>query len=1217
MGHLVQPGVGVHNIALQQLAGLIKVSLALDSVLQVAAGIAEVELHVGLVLLRLDLVGAEAVNLLTKVSHGVVVLHAKGSKGALVSDVQLLKLRLEAGKLALPLLVELHLGGGVGAGLLQPGRDVLDVLLQHGAALLGLGAVSTLDSQLLVKLLKPGLQLLGLLGVLGAKGGLVVDLGGKSAALLVLASGSSLELALDALKVCDGLLGELQVSLDLPLGLLNVSLHLLLPLKGILSLIKSLLQLSLDTGQMVALVLGGLDVLLGLLATVSAAPLLLAELGDHVTLVGDLVLEGADLVVLVGPVLLGLGQNTLLSGDLALQLHHSGVGLGHGGLQLLLGGLLSLDPGVHLVQVLLHIGSLVLNPDGFVDHVLHGGASRLKSKSQLVLLSSKTIVHSLDLGASSDGSVNVGLGLGDLVLVLLLELAELGALEVGLDGQPQLEPEPGLGHHVGPDGTLAGVEGHLLVLQLLELHPGSLTASTSLQPGEDGADLVLTLLLHPATNAGPEEDEGVTQPELLLVQLDDVHHSLGGGLVILGLGDSGGSDDVVAGLELGIGELVGEASAADGNSGKHTVALVLVHHKAGLHTTGDLVGVGHHATDEVGVGLVEGGHQVVQLTLEVGGHGLAALALLPVLVLGSLQGLARVVLEALDGQGVATVLDQLDDGVVEGILVLLQPSGQVVGDGGGVVDDSKVRIRIRARVGLGELGPLAQQVGHEFLGEGGVGGLGEEGLLLKDGKEGHWLFKHVNALLQIHAEVNVGPVQALPHVHLLLKGEHVLVEELLQLLVDVVDADLLETVVVEDLKAGNVEDTNVGDLLHGWVAEGLVTLVDDDPEGTLVDGTGDAGDGVGSVGAGGALLHPLGSDLQLGLAEVGDHPLAVDAQELGNLLAVGGVLDLGLLLLADWHKVLGHVAHVHHASGVAEHIVLHLGGEAKDVEGFVSELHVLLVVNGGDGELTLGHVPVVLDVVGQEALGLKVGNLVGHEVVEGVVATLKGLLVGETGLLEQVDHHVGSRQLSRGVEVDTDELSESGGVVVPHGLGVAPGLKDGVGLDDLVLKGGLSLLPLAGRADGGKVGNDLLGVLGLSSTGLSSNQDGLVDAGVVHALVGSLGNTEDVGPALVPPLADVQLHGAEGVNRVTLVWVNSNAEQARVGVDQLVLVPDHGVPEDASISQEGEVSHVLGVVELGRVDLAHSVGLVGLDLAVDGDGELLASSEGVILDLLG
>ena len=54
---------------------------------------------------------------------------------------------------------------------------------------------------------------------------------------------------------------------------------------------------------------------------------------------------------------------------------------------------------------------------------------------------------------------------------------------------------------------------------------------------------------------------------------------------------------------------------------------------------------------------------------------------------------------------------------------------------------------------------------------------------------------------------------------------HVLVEKLLELLVDIVDADLFEAIVVEDLEAGDVEDTDVGDLLHGGVAQGLVTLV--------------------------------------------------------------------------------------------------------------------------------------------------------------------------------------------------------------------------------------------------------------------------------------------------------------------------------------------------------------------------------------------------------
>ena len=46
-----------------------------------------------------------------------------------------------------------------------------------------------------------------------------------------------------------------------------------------------------------------------------------------------------------------------------------------------------------------------------------------------------------------------------------------------------------------------------------------------------------------------------------------------------------------------------------------------------------LVGVRDHATDEVGLRLVEGAHQVIQLALEVGRDGLPTLALLPVLVL--------------------------------------------------------------------------------------------------------------------------------------------------------------------------------------------------------------------------------------------------------------------------------------------------------------------------------------------------------------------------------------------------------------------------------------------------------------------------------------------------------------------------------------------------------------------------------------------------------
>ena len=69
---------------------------------------------------------------------------------------------------------------------------------------------------------------------------------------------------------------------------------------------------------------------------------------------------------------------------------------------------------------------------------------------------------------------------------------------------------------------------------------------------------VLADLLHVAENAGPEEDLGVTEPELLLLQLDGIEHSCSGALVVLGLRHGLGSQNVVPRLELRVGNFVGE-----------------------------------------------------------------------------------------------------------------------------------------------------------------------------------------------------------------------------------------------------------------------------------------------------------------------------------------------------------------------------------------------------------------------------------------------------------------------------------------------------------------------------------------------------------------------------------------------------------------------------------------------------------------------------------
>ena len=73
-----------------------------------------------------------------------------------------------------------------------------------------------------------------------------------------------------------------------------------------------------------------------------------------------------------------------------------------------------------------------------------------------------------------------------------------------------------------------------------------------------------------------------------------------------------------------------------------------------------------------------------------------------------------------------------------------------------------------------------------------------------------------------------------------------------------------------------------------------------------------------------------------------------------------------------------------------------------------------------------------------------------------------------------------------------------------------------------------------------------------------------------------------------------------------LVWVDGNAEEAGVGVDQLILVPNNRVPEDTGIPEVGEVGHVSGAVIDRGIHLAHLVLLEHLLLLAHHHGGLLA-----------
>ena len=87
-----------------------------------------------------------------------------------------------------------------------------------------------------------------------------------------------------------------------------------------------------------------------------------------------------------------------------------------------------------------------------------------------------------------------------------------------------------------------------------------------------------------------------------------------------------------------------------------------------------------------------------------------------------------------------------------------------------------------------------------------------------------------------------------------------------------------------------------------------------------------------------------------------------------------------------------------------------------------------------------------------------------------------------------------------------------------------------------------------------------------------------------------------------PALANVDLHGALSVDGETLVGVDGNTEETRVGVDELILVPNNRVPQDAGIIKVGQARHVIGAVELRWVDLTNLISLEDFFLEKEGAG---------------
>merc|ERR1719367_841363 len=856
-----------------------------------------------------------------------------GEDGLLL-DVGLLDVLPELGNLGFPLLVELNLGGGGTAGLVKTLTQLVNLPGKVRPLPLGLGAGLALGLQLLLHGLNATLDLLDSLLGLGNQVLLVVELGSKLVVVLLLVGDGDLKIALAPLQLNDAILSHLQVALKLPLLLLNGCPGLLLLVQAALKLTESRLKLGLDGSQVTNLLVDRDHVIVGLGLCLGNVLLLLVQLVDDLVLLADLILEHLDGVVAVALLQLDLGDGKLNVFDLLLH-HADGSRVG---LDLSSQG----DPGRFLIcenslgclqfRFCLSLGGCGLGLPVGVDRDVALLLSQLLAHG--LNLSLEAVHAALEVGSDIEGLLVLSIGGVGLLLQKPKLLLGVGQADQAPGLLDEDKPSPVPAGQVLAEVPLADLDQLPLVELLLVDAAADPLEHLTLDHAHPLDHQLVTLLLEGTEGASAEEDKGVSKPVPLTVERNAVHESPDGGLVVAGGLDGVLTQARVAELEVRVEHPVGEAAHADPDALEHTVAGQLVHDQWGLHLAGLLVGVGHKATYEVGLAVVQGGHQLHEGNQVDGGDGLAtSLLLLLALLLGGGGGLARVVLPQVDEKdAVASALHDLHNSVVDRVLVLLQPVGDVVGPDASVVGDGKVGVLVSLGLGLQEDRQLAKG-GLQLLLKGLVSGLGEEGLLLEDGPDAHGLLEHDDGSSQVHAEVDHDPVNSLTHVLLLLNDEHVVVEELLQLLVDKVDGDLFEAVVLENLETGNIEHSTEVGLLHGGVDEGVVTLDDQPLEDAIEDGTGNTTSGHGGLLTGLTLGHPLGSDLDPGLAEGLEQGLRVNAEGSSSLAREGlHAVVSNLSLVVTTLGLVNDATASHNTGGQHVAVELLLLCEAKDVE---------------------------------------------------------------------------------------------------------------------------------------------------------------------------------------------------------------------------------------------------------------------------------------------
>mmetsp|Transcript_49202 Transcript_49202/g.155764 ORF Transcript_49202/g.155764 Transcript_49202/m.155764 type:complete len:592 (+) Transcript_49202:1942-3717(+) len=564
-------------------------------------------------------------------------------------------------------------------------------------------------------------------------------------------------------------------------------------------------------------------------------------------------------------------------------------------------------------------------------------------------------------------------------------------------------------------------------LQRLLAHTPQLTrrlAGDVAAPGRLNGDGDLCLHLEPARaqaleHARGEEDARLAAAELLAGHaelLEQRQHAVLGRLAReLRLGAETGNHEEVA-AKLVKGHAVGESGAGDTQRVEHARRVELARDDGVLDQVGLLLVVGLEAAHEVQVALVERADEVRELRREGVGDALelGRLELLPVARRGRhVRRLGEELLEQL----VVGELHQHDEVAVERVLVLVEPgAGAVVDQAGKVVDAEAV---LWADALHAHDDAALSVLRHHLLGEALVRALWQDALLGEEAEEARlWRLERLD-------EVGVVAVRDVCHVDALLLvrlhglGEDGLGEERLQLLVGKVDAQLLHRVLLEDLEAKDVDDTD--DILDGRVAVaalGLghrrVDLLDQLVEEPREDALGQRVARVHGLGEGEVLVHHLGANLHLHLGQhLWKHAPREAQHGLDVLYPFGGVSRDGRRVRLCRVEV--DVARVEAGGDQRPQLGQPVGRPAARLERLVELIPEHLV---GPLATRLARVrPVVVEVKVVGGLGCQlerrdaVSLAAPQQRVKGVVRALAWPRRRHAGLLEQVGVESGALNL--------------------------------------------------------------------------------------------------------------------------------------------------------------------------------------------------------------